>query len=80
VITYPLVLTCYDYRYPVATDRGGKPEDKENYVTLLQELHEAFAAYGYDLTVTLPCSYWYMQNFDIVSTEKYVSWFNGVSI
>jgi hypothetical protein len=40
-------------------------------------MNEAFAEYGFDLTVTLPCSYWYMQNFDIVSMEKYVSWFNG---
>lgn len=68
-----------DWEYPVATDRSGVPADKENYVSLLKEMSEAFAEYDFDLTITLPCSYWYMQHFDIVSMEKYVSWFNVMS-
>lgn len=63
----------------MAPDRSGKPEDKENYVKLVQELHDTFSNYGWDLTVTLPCSYWYMKDFHIVAMEKYVSWFNVMS-
>lgn len=63
----------------MASDRSGAPADKENYVSLVKEMKEAFAEYDFDLTVTLPCSYWYMQHFDIVSMEKYVSWFNVMS-
>lgn len=63
----------------MASDRSGVAADKENYVSLVKEMQEAFAEYDFDLTVTLPCSYWYMQNFDIVSMEKYLSWFNVMS-
>ena len=31
------------------------------------------------VSATLPSSYWYMQNFDIVGMEPYLDWFNIMS-
>jgi GH18 family chitinase len=31
---------------------------------------------GWELTITLPSSYWYLQGFDVSDLEKYVNWFN----
>ncbi|KAJ5715268.1 uncharacterized protein N7483_012449 [Penicillium malachiteum] len=50
-----------DWEYPAAEDRGGNPDDTENFVTLLAELREAFDAInpGWEITCTLPSSYCY---------------------
>ncbi|OBT86816.1 hypothetical protein VE02_03930 [Pseudogymnoascus sp. 03VT05] len=61
--------------YPVADDRGGKKEDKANYVLLVKEMKDAFKG-KYGISITLPASYWYLQHFDVVGMEPYVSWFN----
>lgn len=44
-----------DWEYPVAEDRGGIPEDYENYVTFLQRLREHLNGSGryYGITLTL---------------------------
>ncbi|ETS82826.1 hypothetical protein PFICI_04702 [Pestalotiopsis fici W106-1] len=70
-----------DWEYPTATDRGGSPDDTDNYVVLLAEMREAFDAVnpGWDITCTIPSSYWYLQNFDLPSMQKYISWFNMMS-
>lgn len=34
---------------------------------------------GWEITCTLPSSYWYMQNFDLQGMQNYVSWFNFMS-
>ena len=34
------------------------------------------SGHNYGLTITLPSSYWYLQNFDIVNIEPLVDWFN----
>lgn len=62
----------------MAPERSGSPADFVNYVTLLKSLRAAFTAsgHGYGLSITLPSSYWYMRNFDIVNLEPYVDWFN----
>ncbi|XP_064075613.1 probable chitinase 2 isoform X1 [Vanessa tameamea] len=39
------------WKYP--TLRGGRPEDKKNFVILIKELKEAFIPYGYILSATL---------------------------
>ena len=64
-----------DWEYPAASNRGGVPEDTDNYVLLVSEIQEAFAATnpGWEVTITLPSSYWYLQNFDLSSLQKYVS-------
>ncbi|PNP45049.1 hypothetical protein TGAMA5MH_03098 [Trichoderma gamsii] len=67
-----------DWEYPVDSDRGGSDADYENYPTFLANLRSALdsAGKGYGLTITLPSSYWYLQNFDIVKIAKSVDWFN----
>jgi chitinase len=73
------LTTCREY--PAATDRGGAPEDTENYVLLMSEIREAFDQTnpGWQATITIPTSYWYMRGFDLAGLQKYVSWFNLMS-
>ncbi|PWY82995.1 glycoside hydrolase [Aspergillus heteromorphus CBS 117.55] len=67
-----------DWEYPVADDRGGRPEDFANYVTLLKRLRERLNQSGnhYGVSITLPASYWYLRGFDIVNLEPHVDFFN----
>jgi chitinase len=64
--------------YPATSDRSGSPADLKNYVTFLKKLRQALNSSGYllGLSITLPSSYWYMQDFDIVSIDPIVDWFN----
>ncbi|WQF88918.1 Putative glycoside hydrolase family 18, catalytic domain, glycosyl hydrolase family 18 (GH18) active [Colletotrichum destructivum] len=67
-----------DWEYPTADDRGGKAEDKANFVLLSKEIKEAFGKrYGY--SITLPASYWYLQHFDLKNLQPHVDWFNLMS-
>nr|WBV74231.1 putative chitinase [Pestalotiopsis kenyana] len=72
-----------DWEYPVADDRGGSDEDKENYVKLLKELRSVFDESGFslDITFTIPTSYWYLRHFDIASMveDTGVNWVNVMS-
>lgn len=67
-----------DWEYPVADDRGGRPEDFQTYVTFLARLRQALNGGGrkYGLTLTLPASYWYLRGFDLTNLEPHVDWFN----
>ncbi len=67
-----------DWEYPAAVDRGGIPSDTDAFVYLVADMRDAFDAVnpGWEITCTLPSSYWYLQNFNLPSMEKYVSWFN----
>ena len=67
-----------DWEYGVAPERGGSPADFQNYVSFLKNLRNALGSGGhnYGLTITLPSSYWYMRNFDIVNIAPIVDWFN----
>lgn len=60
----------------MADDRGGVPEDFDNLVLLMAEIREAFDSYdpGWQVTMTLPTSYWYLRGFNIKNLEKYVEW------
>lgn len=62
--------------YPVASERGGREADFDNYVTFLKNLREALdgAKKDYGLSITLPSSYWYLQHFDIVNLIESVDW------
>ncbi|KAF2818198.1 hypothetical protein CC86DRAFT_435113 [Ophiobolus disseminans] len=75
---YALDGVDLDWEYPVADDRGGVPLDYSNFVLLCADIREAFDSYdpGWQLTLTLPASYWYLKGFDIKRLEKYVDWFN----
>jgi GH18 family chitinase len=72
-----------DWEYPVASDRGGSSEDKENYIKLLQELRSVFDESGisYGISFTIPTSYWYLQHFNIsgMVADTGVDWVNVMS-
>ncbi|KAE8396531.1 glycoside hydrolase [Aspergillus alliaceus] len=67
-----------DWEYPAAEDRGGRPEDFANYVTLVKRLRERLngAPKSFGITLTLPASYWYLRGFDIANLEPHIDWFN----
>lgn len=67
-----------DWEYPGADDRGGVSADTANYVSLVKEMKAAFGN-KYQLTVTIPTSYWYLQHFDIKGMQDSVEWFNLMS-
>lgn len=80
--TYNFDGVDIDWEYPAADDRSGRPEDLTNFPVFISNLKLALASSsgGRDgLTITLPVSYWYLQNFDIVKLEPWVDWFNVMS-
>lgn len=68
-----------DWEYPVAGDRNGRDADYANYPKFLAQLKKALAEYKFGLSITLPTSYWYLQNFDLESIDASVDWFNFMS-
>ncbi|OAA67644.1 symbiotic chitinase [Cordyceps fumosorosea ARSEF 2679] len=70
-----------DWEYPGAPDRGGKPEDVENYVLLLKEIRAVFDRSGRQLgiSLTIPASYWYLKWFDLPGLLKYADFVNLMS-
>jgi len=77
-VTNDLAGADIDWEYPGAPERGGKPEDTENFVTLLKELRAAWGT-KYGISATLPSSYWYLRWFDLKGLEKYLDWLNMMS-
>lgn len=71
-------MTILYREYPVAPERSGNPADFKNYVSFLKNLRNALSSEGhhYGLTITIPSSYWYLRNFDIVNIAEIIDWFN----
>jgi len=70
-----------DWEYPGADDRGGKPEDFDNFVSLLKEMYSKFQeissdAQKYELSITVPISNWYLQHFDLSRIPENVDFLN----
>ncbi|KAK4096330.1 glycoside hydrolase family 18 protein [Parathielavia hyrcaniae] len=67
-----------DWEYPVAEDRGGRPEDFQNFVTMTSRMRAHLNSSGkkFGLSITLPASYWYLRGFDIVNLEPHLDFFN----
>lgn len=64
-----------DWEYPAATDRGGNSADTDNYVLLVSQMREAFDQAdqpGWEITITIPTSYWYLRGFDLWSPEVHL--------
>lgn len=73
--TYGFDGVDLDWEYPGADDRGGVPADTANYAALCKEMSAAFGS-KFQLTVTIPTTYWYLQHFDLARMQDSVSWFN----
>jgi GH18 family chitinase len=78
ILTKGLHCWTTDWEYPAALDRGGVTADTENFVQFLSELKGSIDL-DWEISVTLPSSYWYLQGFDLPNMQKYVSWFNFLS-
>jgi len=54
-----------DWEYPGADDRGGKPADFENYVTLINSMRAAFDKTdpSWGISMAIPASYWYLGHY-----------------
>ncbi|KAI9876312.1 MAG: hypothetical protein M1830_006786 [Pleopsidium flavum] len=71
----------FDWEYPGASDRGGKPEDGINFTQFLKELQAAISKgpTKYIVSFTAPTSFWYLRHFDIKGTMDNVDWANVMS-
>ncbi|RYP08310.1 hypothetical protein DL765_008852 [Monosporascus sp. GIB2] len=65
-----------DWEYPVAEDRNGRPGDYENAVTFMKKIRSRMNDSKRGVSMAIPASYWYLQNFDIKALEAQVDWFN----
>ncbi|EGX88796.1 bacteriodes thetaiotaomicron symbiotic chitinase, putative [Cordyceps militaris CM01] len=65
----------------LAPDRGGKPEDAANFVSLLGEMRDGFDAENpsWTISATIPTSYWYLRGFDLKGMQEKASWLNLMS-
>ena len=80
--TYNFDGVDIDWEYPVDEDRGGAKADFANYPRFMKNLKAALNAGSggrNGLSVTVPVSFWYLQNFDIVELAKWVDYFNVMS-
>ncbi|KAF7551416.1 hypothetical protein G7Z17_g5035 [Cylindrodendrum hubeiense] len=68
-----------DWEYPVAKDRHGKEEDYKNAVKFMKKLRSSMDKLNKGVSMALPASYWYLQNFDVKKLESTVDWFNLMS-
>ncbi|KAI0383270.1 glycoside hydrolase [Hypomontagnella monticulosa] len=70
-----------DWEYPVASERSGREEDFDNFVTFCQRLRQRLNDDGLKkgISLTLPSSYWYLQHFDISRLQHSIDWFNLMS-
>ncbi|KAK1751034.1 hypothetical protein QBC47DRAFT_417470 [Echria macrotheca] len=69
--TYGFQGVDLDWEYPVDKDRGGRPEDVVNFVSLVREMRLAFGT-SYGISLTLAPDYWYLRWFDAKGLEPWV--------
>ncbi|KAH9209045.1 oviduct-specific glycoprotein [Leptodontidium sp. 2 PMI_412] len=61
----------FDWEYPGADDRGGVPEDGENFTQFLKELDDENKKQPkkYIVSFTAPTSFWYLRHFDLKAID-----------
>lgn len=76
----PLKLTYLgtDWRYPTDWERGGTEADYDNFVNFVGSVRDAFDAAdgGWQVTVSVPYDYKYLQGYSLSYLERQVDWFN----
>lgn len=67
-----------DWEYPGFAEHSGRPQDKENFPRLLEELYQAAKAEKPSLLVTIaaPAGPWHCQNMEISKIHQFVDWIN----
>ncbi|KDN71453.1 putative oviduct-specific glycoprotein [Colletotrichum sublineola] len=62
---------AFDGEYPGADDRGGVPEDGENFTQFLKELQDENNKQPtkYIVSFTAPTSFWYLRHFDLKAID-----------
>lgn len=66
-----------DWEYPASQDRGGKPEDKKNFVDLVKELYGEFKPRGWLLTAAIGAPERVIDtSYDIPSLARYLDFIN----
>ena len=70
-----------DWEYPGAPDRGGSPDDVENYVLLMQTLRANLnlSSRRLGISFTVPASFWYLRWFDVPGLLRYADFTNIVT-
>ncbi|KAM5470007.1 hypothetical protein MferCBS49748_002771, partial [Microsporum ferrugineum] len=79
--TYDFDGVDIDWEYPVDKDRGGRPQDFENFPKFMANLKNALKSTGgrEEVSLTLPASYWYLQHFDLKNLSPHIDYFNVMS-
>ncbi|KAI8904817.1 glycoside hydrolase superfamily [Gorgonomyces haynaldii] len=62
-----------DWEYPTAPDRGGSPDDIDNYLALVSQLRARFG-FTYSLSIAAPASFWYLKGFDIGNMASFLDY------
>lgn len=67
-----------DWEYPGYEPHKGSPRDKENFTSLLQELHKAAKQHSRELLVTIaaPAGPSHYQNIEVNKIHEYLDWIN----
>jgi chitinase len=62
-----------DWEYPGAPDRGGKPDDPENFVKLMATIRQTLnrSPRKLGISFTIPASYWYLRWFKVPELLQY---------
>ncbi|OBT95158.1 hypothetical protein VE01_07296 [Pseudogymnoascus verrucosus] len=63
-----------DWEYPEAEDRSGRGEDFANFPKFMKNIKQTLKSY--EVSVTLPASFWYLQHFDLKNLAPHVDFFN----
>ncbi|EAT76454.1 hypothetical protein SNOG_16082 [Parastagonospora nodorum SN15] len=71
--TYGFQGADIDWEYPAEPRRGGRKQDTDNLVLLMQEMKDQFAG-RYGSSVTIAPDYWYLRGFKPEDMQNYVDW------
>lgn len=64
-----------DWEFPAVAERGGKPEDTQNFVKLVKEMRAAFGA-KFGISLPLPADFGSLQGYSPSAMQQYVDFFN----